>query len=520
MTDTRFQRLLHATGFVALTVLLVLLSWSGAALSSSGVAAVYAPQREPVFSDEGIPDPSTIPVVTGLSALYMLVSFTLFLRRRYPWLVLAVGLFGTFVLQFDPLIACMVMASVVARRQGKGVVVVAVLAGVATAFHAIRDAFLLPAHLSPSATVLWDDESILAGEVSPGREVVALAIPVFVYAIALVYGLLMRSRRQAAEARRETRQEQRRSSALQQQTQRLTERERLARDVHDTLAHRLSLISMHSHGLENAAASTDPRLATAAKVLRDNAKESLNDLRGLVESLRTPQHGEGTLVGPPGVSTPPTGTPVRSAPAGAPVGQRGRGPFSGTKQPQGSTVPSLAADAGMVIPPIPPAPPGLRPGTHAPPVLQPATRTPRPRPVGLHDLDALLRSSRQAGLDIRPLIALPPPEQIDARVSEAAFRIVQECLTNVHKHAPGSPVWLRLGRTQNGELRIHVANQLGSAGPLAGSGSGTGLLGIRERTAELGGRCSLGPDGHGGFVVEVHLPPRAFHRDPAVARES
>ncbi|MFI6905021.1 sensor histidine kinase [Nonomuraea sp. NPDC050394] len=103
-------------------------------------------------------------------------------------------------------------------------------------------------------------------------------------------------------------------------------------------------------------------------------------------------------------------------------------------------------------------------------------------------------------------------EADDALVSpvvlRTAERALQEALTNVRKHAPGAETTVRLRRSGD-RVRITVANSA-PAGPgdpeLAAAGSGTGLLGLRERVELVDGTLAAGPSEAGGFVVDLTLP--------------
>jgi signal transduction histidine kinase len=123
----------------------------------------------------------------------------------------------------------------------------------------------------------------------------------------------------------------------------------------------------------------------------------------------------------------------------------------------------------------------------------------------------LLDRVRSAGLDVelamdRPVGGLP------ARVDLFAYRIVQEALTNVLKHAgPGArvQVWVGSERSARGEsLRIEVVDGGPSSSPdVAGTPQrGHGIVGMRERALLLGGRLEAGPSDGGGFRVLALLP--------------
>jgi signal transduction histidine kinase len=81
-------------------------------------------------------------------------------------------------------------------------------------------------------------------------------------------------------------------------------------------------------------------------------------------------------------------------------------------------------------------------------------------------------------------------------VSQAAYRILTEALTNVVRHSSGSAVQVRLG-VEQGALRCEVVDDGVSQGPWR---PGVGIGGMRERVAELGGACEAGPGPRGGTV--------------------
>ncbi|WP_366246687.1 sensor histidine kinase, partial [Cellulosimicrobium cellulans] len=136
-----------------------------------------------------------------------------------------------------------------------------------------------------------------------------------------------------------------------------------------------------------------------------------------------------------------------------------------------------------------------------------ASSVPVPQP-GLGDVPRLVAEARAAGGDVtldRTGDADPP-----RAVAVAAYRAVQEGLTNARRHAPGSPVVVRLSSTP-GEVRVVVTDAgprlVPSGAPALAAGSGTGLVGLRERVALLGGRLEAGPGGGtDGFVLDVRLP--------------
>ncbi|SEF56486.1 Signal transduction histidine kinase [Thermomonospora echinospora] len=120
---------------------------------------------------------------------------------------------------------------------------------------------------------------------------------------------------------------------------------------------------------------------------------------------------------------------------------------------------------------------------------------------GLDRLAELVRSAEQTGLRVR-VDGAPGP--LPTEVDLAAYRIVQESLTNVARHAHARTVTVRLGDGP-GEVTVEVEDD--GHGPVPGS-SGTGIGGMRERARALGGELTAGPRPGGGFAVRARLPRR------------
>jgi signal transduction histidine kinase len=125
-----------------------------------------------------------------------------------------------------------------------------------------------------------------------------------------------------------------------------------------------------------------------------------------------------------------------------------------------------------------------------------------PQPV-IADLGELVERARQAGAQID--LALPEGAVgASPAVELTAYRIVQEALSNVARHAPGVPATVRL-RSDGAELTVVVRNGA-PARPLPYNGDGHGLVGMRERAVALGGRLFAGRRPDGGFEVRAVLP--------------
>jgi signal transduction histidine kinase len=126
----------------------------------------------------------------------------------------------------------------------------------------------------------------------------------------------------------------------------------------------------------------------------------------------------------------------------------------------------------------------------------------RPQP-GLQQLNELLDEARDANGAATRLIVSGAPVELDPGVELAAYRIVQEALTNARRHAPGAATDVELRYAGDG-LRLRIRDN--GPGPQAGSPAGHGLLGMRERAAAVGGTLCTGSAMGGGFLVAAVLP--------------
>lgn len=259
------------------------------------------------------------------------------------------------------------------------------------------------------------------------------AIGVLLTAAVAGWGMFVRARRQVlASLRREVARE-RELATERDEAARRSERERIAREMHDVLAHRLSLLAVHAGALQFRPDAGPDEIARAAGVIRDSAHTALNELRSVI---------------------------------------------------------SLAREA---------APDSLRP--------QPTAA----------DLPELIDESRRAGLSV----AYHPSVDVgtlDPATGRTVYRIVQEALTNVRKHAPHARVRIELGGARGDGVTVTVHNDAAPAGgPAAIPGSGTGLVGLRERAELAGGSLCYGPTADGtGFEVRATLPWPAADRPAGV----
>lgn len=153
----------------------------------------------------------------------------------------------------------------------------------------------------------------------------------------------------------------------------------------------------------------------------------------------------------------------------------------------------------------------LRDGVEAPTPVEEA----QPAARGVAGIAAVVEAARGSGTDVR-MSTSGQPRPLVAACDHAAYRIVQEALTNAYKHAPGAPITVEL-RYEDDSLVVEIAN-----GPAAGPDSGEvvsggqGLTGLRERARLVGGMVHAGTTEDGGFRVAGVLP---YGAEPAGVEE-
>jgi signal transduction histidine kinase len=136
-------------------------------------------------------------------------------------------------------------------------------------------------------------------------------------------------------------------------------------------------------------------------------------------------------------------------------------------------------------------------------------RAPLQPTPGLEEIAALVDQTRQSGVAVTLAIEGEQPAEVPGAVQLAAYRIVQESLTNARRHAPGQGVVISLAFEPD-RLRVVVENDQAPGGTGSGETYGVGIRGMRERAAALGGTLEAGPQG-GTFRVTAELP---YERQP------
>lgn len=255
------------------------------------------------------------------------------------------------------------------------------------------------------------------------------------------------------------------------------ERLRIARDLHDLVAHSVGVIAIQA-GVGARVIDTQPAEArNALTAIEQTSRETLAALRRVVGGLRE--------AGSPS----PGGVPKGSA-ASLPAASLSTG-----RPPGRATRKEAPAPAGPASPGPFPADPSL-PGL-ADPSLSGLTDPSQP---GLADIERLAEAARVGGVrfDIRwfgPAAAVPPDLDL------SAYRIVQEAVTNVLRHAHARSCVVTIDSAPE-ELSIEVVDD-GRGGDFA---PGFGLIGMRERAELLHGHFAAGPRPGGGFRVAATLP--------------
>jgi signal transduction histidine kinase len=354
-----------------------------------------------------------LDVAVGLTALVILPF-----RHRAP---LVLTLFVVAITAVSPLGlgagGVMLISLATRRRVGELVPVAAVflVSGV------LAEAFVFR---SADETPLW--------QVTIATAVVA--------ALLVVIGLYIGGRRELLRSLRERARLVEEEEHLRLAQARDHERTRIAREMHDVLAHRLSLVALHAGALEYRDDLDPAETRATAGVIRENARTALTELRDVLGVLREPGPDGGAVAAPP--------------------------------QPTLAGLDELldeARSAGMVVQLESSLPPALT-GGHSDPAAADG----------------------------------PSEEAPPTTTSRHAFRIVQECLTNARRHAPGQPVTVTLDGRPGGQLVVRVENSLGAPGARAVRG-GHGLDGLGERARLAGGTLTLDSSA-GRHVVEARLP--------------
>jgi signal transduction histidine kinase len=342
------------------------------------------------------------PHPTAALALVVVACLALAWRRRYPATVLAVSVAAVAVYSLlgyvngavliAPVLALYAVARQVSVR--RAVAVAAVTLAVLMAVTAANNPF---GHISGGGF-----------DLIPGM-----------VAVALLAGIAVANRRAYVASIRDRAEQDARRQVDE-------ERLRIARELHDVVAHTMATINVQAGVAAHVLPTQPEAVAEALQAIKTASKEGLRELRAILNVLRQADDTD----------------------------------------------------------PVQPAP-------------------------GLAQLDALVEGARRAGLPITLAVA-GEPFPLPAAVDLAAYRIIQESLTNVIRHAGPADAAVKL-RYHRDEITIDVTDT--GHGPTAGSGPGAvggsaghGQAGMRERAAAVGGTVQAGPRPGGGYQVTARLP--------------
>ena len=255
--------------------------------------------------------------------------------------------------------------------------------------------------------------AVFRDEPGPGW-IPALGLAAWLLVLAAV-GEGIRVRRARAEDAARTREEEARRRASE-------ERLRIARELHDVLAHNISLINVQAGVALHLMEEQPQQARTALTAIKAASKDALGELRSVLDVLRQVDEGP-----------------------------------------------------------------------------------PRSPTAGLEDLDRLVAGAAAAGIDVH-VVTDGTPRPLPPSVDLAAFRIVQEALTNVTRHAGHATATISLTYGDT-DLTVQVDDDgRATTASVNGSGGGNGIPGMRERAAALGGALEAGPGPGGGFRVRASLP--------------
>lgn len=346
--------------------------------------------------------------------LLAIAGLALIFRRSYPVAVLAVSLAATLT---------------AGHLGGSGKVIwIALIAAFINAAVARKRAAAIASLVIGYFSALWPPWRIG----TPGHTSWAAVAGIGAWLLVLLaITELIRIRGQRAAALKRSQEEQVRRRASE-------DRMRIARDLHDVLAHNISVINVQANTALHLMDRQPDRAKEALTALHGVSKQALSELRAVLGVLRDGEHSQDD-----------------------------------------------------------------------------APRAPSP---GLARLDDLLASVRSTALDVR-LNVEGEPRQLPADADVAAYRIVQESLTNVRRHSGAGSASVRVRYEPAGvSVEVEDAGSSRAGAAARNQGAGTGIKGMAERVHELGGSFDAGPRAAGGFLVTAWLP--AFQPEAAARADA
>ncbi|MFH5821582.1 sensor histidine kinase [Georgenia sp. AZ-5] len=263
-------------------------AWWWARTAAYVVGCAFMSLSSGVFSALGAADGHGWQLFLQLVMILAAVAVPsmLFWRQRIPFTVTLTASGAALVLPIGTSTALVALAGLIARRRGPQVWWAAGAVAAATIASSARDAGGATKETSFYKQLFGPTAAPADVPVDLSAWVVVVCVLVLL-GLSVGAGLLARSRRETAAATERVRDATRASGRLNDQLSRQVERERIAREVHDVLGHRLSLLNLHAGALE-ARAVGDPELNRSARLVRESARASVDDLRSLINVLREP----------------------------------------------------------------------------------------------------------------------------------------------------------------------------------------------------------------------------------------
>ncbi|MET9526173.1 sensor histidine kinase [Streptomyces coeruleorubidus] len=390
---------------------------------------------------EGIPfaRDAGVPVAAGV-VFGVVAGSVLLVRRRWPIAVVLVSIaitpaqmgFLMGVVGLYTLAACELPRRIIGSLAGMSLVATLIVTFVKTRQDMVRGDLDLGDWFVPFAAI-----TMSLGFTAP---------PVLL-------GLYVGARRRLMESLRE------RADSLERELQLLAERAeeraewarneertRIAREMHDVVAHRVSLMVVHAAALQ-AVARKDPEKAVRnAALVGDMGRQALTELREMLGVLRS---------------------------------------GGGERRERAASMPLAAVGVAAAAA---------------------ASRAADDEGPCLAEIEDLVGQSAAAGMVV-DLTVEGDARSYAPEVEQTAYRVVQEALTNVHKHAAGAKTYVRLAHRVS-EIAMQVENEPPEAAASSARlpSGGNGLVGMKERVAALGGVFVSGPTDAGGFRVSAVIP--------------
>ncbi len=305
-----------------------------------------------------------------------------------------------------------------------------------------RQQAFLHGGLASGLVLLWTMVGIFATDFVPWTALATVALGAVV---PILFGLTERRRRErltALELSTERRQQAARIAANDAVR---AERARIARELHDVVAHEVTVMTLQAEGVRRRLAKTDPDMAAALATISDSGRKGLAEMQRMIGVLRTTEREAQDE------AEELTGRARKPALVGT------------TDQDDLAPMPSLAA------------------------------------------IPALVKQVEDSGLPVR--LAIAGTSHVPAGVELSAYRIIQESLTNALKYAGGGATATVTVRRRREAVHVTIEDDgRGTISEVASLSGGHGLAGMKERVSALGGSIECGARRGGGYRVHAVLP--------------